>query len=532
MSAKIRIEPKVRRLILHLEDIEKGLFQIPAFQRDFVWDKRDKLELFDSIKRGYPIGSILLWQPEDFDFKENHWIGPYKISRQPEAFSYILDGFQRLSTLFGCLINPKKTNLEYDEKDLEQNFSVYYDLRTDEFFVPRPNSQPEIYQVPLYILMDTFEFLSFSQKLVSETDFEDLVNKAKQLSSIFLDYQLPSIHILGGKIEEAVEIFSRINSKGATISPDWMVSALTYNKEQDFRLGSVIDNLIEELKPFNFDSIKRDLIMKCITHSFGKAFFDQTGNLEKLARRSDFISVTRKTIESIKKSVKFLFENLFVLDIKLLPYPYQLVFITDFFNMLDNPNENQLEELKKWFWVTTYSNYFTIYSLSKQRQAYQVFHQFLRGESTNIIYNDKPEIPFVTAEFPAKLHLGSVRANALALFLLGYSNQFNSLDSSLTDGFNLSYLFYDLRDQKGYFQPESAVPMISETNRSLPKSKDASFLFDSDEHEHLYGNYFLTPGMRELYQVGKRQDIISLRKELIMKEEMLFVEQLGLKYDS
>ena len=35
--------------------------RVPHFQRSFRWDARDVGLLFDSILRGYPVGSVLLW---------------------------------------------------------------------------------------------------------------------------------------------------------------------------------------------------------------------------------------------------------------------------------------------------------------------------------------------------------------------------------------------------------------------------------------------------------------------------------------
>ena len=63
MSSTLKIYTRVRRLIHYIEDLENGLLQIPAFQRDFIWTTKHKLDLFDSLKCGYPIGSILFWQP-------------------------------------------------------------------------------------------------------------------------------------------------------------------------------------------------------------------------------------------------------------------------------------------------------------------------------------------------------------------------------------------------------------------------------------------------------------------------------------
>src|SRR6266540_2776363 len=38
-----------------------GYVRVPHFQRDFRWNREDVIRLFDSILKGYPVGSLLLW---------------------------------------------------------------------------------------------------------------------------------------------------------------------------------------------------------------------------------------------------------------------------------------------------------------------------------------------------------------------------------------------------------------------------------------------------------------------------------------
>ena len=528
MSAKLQIHPRVRRLILYIEDIEEGLIQIPAFQRDFIWKNNDKLDLFDSLKRGFPIGSILFWNPKEEEFASGPKIGPYSIPSRTKDYFYVLDGFQRLSTLFGCLTNPDKTSLQFDRNEWEKEYRICYDLDAEEFFIPRSDLEP--FQVNIYNLIDTRFTFSFQRDLVNagynEQKVERYLDRYERLGTTLIDFQLPSIDIIGGGIEDAVEIFSRVNSKGAEMSTDWMVSALTYNRDQDFRLGTLIDDLLEELRLYNFHEIKREVILQCIINSFGKVYFDQK-KIEQLVRRDDFILTTRTTIDSIKKAVKFLFEELLVIDGKLLPYNIQLIFVTAFFNAIDKPNEKQIRELKKWFWVTTYPSYFTIYSLSKRRKAYDTFQKFLGGETDSLIYNDKPETPFSVTDFPNKIYFGSVRAKALVLFLLNFSNDFKSVLSKDVEGLNVSYLYYDMK-KDGFFYPEIVVPMIDFFQPNFPKTKDMSFLLD--DYKEDYRKYLLTEEMSSLHKAGKREEVRKKRMSHIIKQEEAFVRTLGVDY--
>lgn len=536
MSKKLAIETKVRRLVNWMDSIRSGNVQIPKFQRDFVWDVNAIKDLFDSIKNGYPIGSILMWKPESESFEKSNIMGGFELPA-PDSSDYwfILDGFQRLSTLFGCLNNPNG-GVNLIDKDLwEKKFNIYYDLSTEEFLVPRSRSMILPYQVPLYQLVDTKAAFSFQISLfdadLSKDKVELFMERYADLGAAIIDYEIPSININGGRVNDAVEIFSRVNSKGTEISPDWMISALTYNRDRDFRLGTLIDGLLIRLEQYNFQNVPnpRDLILKCITHSFGKAYFDQSNNLAQLAKRNDFIEVSKKTIESIEKAAKFLYEELLVLDGKQLPYVPQLIFISDFFNTLEKPSRSQIDDLKRWFWVTTYSNYFTIYTISKQREAYNQFRSYLKGKCIDILYSDKPSVPFRVAEFPKKINAGSVRSNALILFMLNHQKHQNLIFEK-TDGLYLSYLFSDVKNEGNAFFPESVVPRLK-----IHGLKISKFITSSDLNDSELDNMFLTRKMFQALTPDSTEDekmkVLEDRKNMIVKAEKIFVESFGIEYD-
>ncbi|WP_090463147.1 hypothetical protein [Mucilaginibacter sp. OK268] len=356
----------------------------------------------------------------------------------------------------------------------------------------------------------------------------ELIDRARTLSSSILDYELPSIEIVGGSIEDAVDIFSRINSKGAKISPDWMVSALTYNQEHNFRLGTEIDRLIFRLKEYNFEKIKRELVLQCIQSAFGKYYFDE--KVAGLVKKSNFIPVAIRTLNSIVRAVAFLFEELLVIDSKLLPYNSQLIFLTYFFNEVPQPTHFQLEKLKYWFWVTTYSGYFTIYSLSKQRLAFNQFKEFITDPDVDMIFNDKPGTPFIVSEFPKTIYFGSVRAKALVLFLLNKGNDFTPINTANVDELKIYYLL------ENHQIPEGVVPMISYTPDQSDaevvqtKHRDLSYMFDSPNFPEYAERFLLSDQMRNQYQFGDLQGILLSRKDLMLYHESQFVQSLGLVY--
>ena len=51
-------------IVKALRAIEGREYVLPAIQREFVWRPEQIERLFDSLMRGYPIGSFLFWKIE------------------------------------------------------------------------------------------------------------------------------------------------------------------------------------------------------------------------------------------------------------------------------------------------------------------------------------------------------------------------------------------------------------------------------------------------------------------------------------
>src|SRR4051812_15706454 len=96
-----------------IDRIERRQYLLPGIQREFVWKPEQIIRLFDSLLRGYPIGSFLFWrvQPEasrEYQFYEfirdfherdaSH--NPKATLSGPGEITAILDGQQRLTSLY------------------------------------------------------------------------------------------------------------------------------------------------------------------------------------------------------------------------------------------------------------------------------------------------------------------------------------------------------------------------------------------------------------------------------------------------
>jgi len=515
MKEAISVKPEKIRLIHILEEIKKGSIKIPIFHREFIWSGTNILELFDSIEKSYPIGSLLFWKPE-INFKYKEEFGQYLVNNIAKDIKYVLDGSQRLSTLFGCLSNPKNFS-KISSNEIIKKCDIYYDLDKEEFTYV--SGIKPAFLIPIYALIDTFEILNFCDELRTSLQNQELAEKfiqrVRKLATTFVDYEIPYIDIKGGDIKVAIEIFSRINSTGVVLSKDLMLSALTH--KDDFLLSDKIDFLLKELEIFNFENLDRDIILHCIETSTGKIYFDV--KTEKIADNENFSKLVEDTFQNIKLAIEFLRNNFHVIEYRLLPYNTQLVFLTEFFRLNKNPNEIEISELKKWFWVTTYSNYFTIYSLSKQRKAFQYFQEFAQKKRKDATYNHDNQEPFTTYPYFDKINFGAPRSKALMLFLLNKAYE-NKKYEDYTPELEVRYLF---NEEKNF----SSVVLFQSGDKRIPdefihKKSNASFLLNENEN---FGEFFITN------QINLPKDeFLTHRLAEIKMAENDFVTKIGLIY--
>ncbi len=65
MATEPRLEHQIFKVRQLVEDYRAGRIVIPEFQREYVWQRSKAPRLIDSLYRGFPISSLLLWQSAD-----------------------------------------------------------------------------------------------------------------------------------------------------------------------------------------------------------------------------------------------------------------------------------------------------------------------------------------------------------------------------------------------------------------------------------------------------------------------------------
>lgn len=113
----MRVQQHSAFLTSLLTDVVAGRVVPAGMQRPYVWSKEDVEGLFDSILKGYPIGSFVYWQPDgkaDLSQLAKVRLGP--ILSNPSGASWaptqlLMDGQNRLASIAWSFLegNPPST---------------------------------------------------------------------------------------------------------------------------------------------------------------------------------------------------------------------------------------------------------------------------------------------------------------------------------------------------------------------------------------------------------------------------------------
>src|SRR3954447_8937668 len=93
-----------------VEDIRAGRIGLPDIQRPFVWSSAKIRDLFDSMYRGYPIGTLMFWETgADVGTRR---IGSDRSDMAPQVL--VVDGQQRLTSLYAVLTGEKVVGKSFE----------------------------------------------------------------------------------------------------------------------------------------------------------------------------------------------------------------------------------------------------------------------------------------------------------------------------------------------------------------------------------------------------------------------------------
>lgn len=282
-----------------LTAIHKREYLMPAIQREFVWGVDQITKLVDSLMRGYPVGSFLLWhvKPETaqsytfYEFLTNYHErdNPYADRATVTSGSgtiAVLDGQQRLTSLnialYGSFAEKKKyawwnsadafpvkrlyLNL-IDDSD-EEDLGLKYDLR---FLTDREASAQEGGEDKWFRVGAVLDLTNSGPAIMKELEQRNISNSGDAFQRLYDLYE--AIRILkpmnyflvtDQDPDKVLEIFVRVNSGGTTLSYSDLLLSMATNQWRELDAREEVRSLVCDLngnagRQFSFS---KDVVLK------------------------------------------------------------------------------------------------------------------------------------------------------------------------------------------------------------------------------------------------------------------------------
>lgn len=112
-----------------LDECQRGIVQLPDFQRSWVWDEDRIKSLIASISRAFPVGALMtLDTGGEVNFKPRPIEGAPQAAHSAAAQSLLLDGQQRLTSLYQVTLRNKVVETVTPKKKKVKRW-FYIDIR-------------------------------------------------------------------------------------------------------------------------------------------------------------------------------------------------------------------------------------------------------------------------------------------------------------------------------------------------------------------------------------------------------------------
>ena len=396
----------IRKLV---DRITSGDIRIPAFQRDFVWEPEQVAFLLDSIYKGFPIGTVILWKT-DTRLNTEKSLGLFELPepRKDYPVNYVLDGQQRLTSIFSVFqteLTPTSSEWVdiYFDVDAEENIQESLFLALEEAEVDKNR------HFPVKTLFDPVAYRNATDSLNDHT-----IRKLDDLQSRFKEYLIPNEVFESEDRNKVAIVFERINRAGTELDVFELLSAWSWS--DDFDLVEKFRVLQGSISEHNFADLvdNKDLQLRmCAGVITGETTPQVIMGLQGEQIRGNFDRIER----GILGALDFLKREANVRHYKMIPFPGLLVPLAAFF-ATDNADgfpytTKQRDKLLRWFWRALFTRRFS--AGVNQRQAVDI------SELCHLKENEDYEVRFPNADIRIDFKqspFSSGSANGRVLILL------------------------------------------------------------------------------------------------------------------
>jgi hypothetical protein len=217
---------KVKELV---EEYRSGRVVIPEFQREYVWKPSKAPWLIDSLYRGFPISSLLLWQGVEETRARRRDPRPSRGS-----MSWLIDGQQRVITLSRVMNG-------------DEGIDVVFHPENDEFKLSNAATRNDRNWFRVAELLDENHFRELRRNLDTGRNADKREARFEKVRRI-LQYEVPVVSMINHSFADAVMAFKRINTLGVKLKQQDIESAQVAAIHSGF--------IADEVAPF-LDTLKR-----------------------------------------------------------------------------------------------------------------------------------------------------------------------------------------------------------------------------------------------------------------------------------
>ncbi|MCH8062131.1 MAG: DUF262 domain-containing protein [Chloroflexi bacterium] len=343
-------QPMAQPFSTLMHQIETGAVKIPQFQRNFVWNRHQSAKLLDSLLKGYPIGTFIVWRTKE-ELRSIRNLGNVELPPTPKGdyIHYVLDGQQRMTSLFATV-----KGLEMERDNRVDDFSqVCIDLDADEdrdrVITDVTGKEPQTYISVRDLLSAEFVALArYPEKYHS---------KMQQYKSTLEGYSFSVIVVPEAPIDVATEIFTRINVSGTPLSVFEIMVAKTYSAELNFDLGEQTASLLDDLDDVGFGTIPDIVVLQTVAAIMVKECSKK--EILKLDKEG-FIDTWPRAVDAIKNTVDFFRSYFKIPASQLLPYKALVVPFAYFFSIHQNKPSGDIQKyLVDFFWRVSLGGHYS-----------------------------------------------------------------------------------------------------------------------------------------------------------------------------
>lgn len=506
------------------DELENGNIKIPKFQRGYVWERTKIVHLLNSIYKQYPIGSFFIWTASKEEYTNftreieglNLPINPYS-----NEYSFILDGQQRITSLYVALRGKTLNNTDYS--------TICFNVEKGVFQIPRLKT--EKHNIPAYMLFDTAQYGNVLKDYVMY-DLENQTNLLqvwRDCEQIFSDYPISIIKTMKMNLEEVVDIFERINQGGKRLSLFDLVHASTWSTDFDLREKIAKFNAEDAVK--NFGGVENEVF----TQSLALNIFDDATNQNQLKLTSEAcVQKWNVTSDCIKKAIDYV-RSFGVSFSSFLPYHSFIPVLQYYFykSQSSSVQAKHKQFIEDWFWTATFSQHYSSSSLSKMKED----AEWIKGLVNNV---DEPRTfkVLMTLKDITRVRMQNksvIKNGVMCLMSLRSPKDFDNGNPVPLDRSNLSksnskenhhFFPYSLReefgtDANGINSLLNFVLITSRLNREISNKYPSEYLNDYANQNPTIKDYldshFISEEAYEASLENNFEKFISLRGKQILE---------------